>query len=110
MQVRRLVHALGYRYRLHGKDLPGKPDLVFRNRKKVIFIHGCFWHQHTGCREGRLPSSRESYWAPKFARNLERDREHLSALKHLGWRALVLWECQLGKPAQLERRVRAFLG
>jgi DNA mismatch endonuclease (patch repair protein) len=110
MLVRRLVHALGYRYRLHVKDLPGKPDLVFRSRKKVIFVHGCFWHQHKGCREGRMPASRESYWAPKLARNVERVREHIRALKHLGWRTLVLWECQLGNPNEVEHRVRAYLG
>ena len=109
MLVRRLVHGLGYRYRLHAKDLPGKPDLVFRSRKKVIFVHGCFWHQHKGCREGRVPGGRESYWAPKLARNIERDREHLRSLKCLGWRVLVLWECQLDGPAKLERKVRAFL-
>jgi DNA mismatch endonuclease, patch repair protein len=110
MLVRRLVHALGYRYRLHVKDLPGKPDLVFHRREKVIFVHGCFWHQHKECREGRVPGSRKSYWEPKLTRNLERDREHLRALKRLGWRALVLWECQLGNPAELERKIRVFLG
>jgi DNA mismatch endonuclease (patch repair protein) len=110
MLVRRLVHALGYRYRLHVKELPGKPDLVFRSRKKVIFVHGCFWHQHKGCREGRVPSSSESYWAPKLARNVERDGEHLRSLKRLGWKVLVLWECQLDSVARLERKVRAFLG
>jgi DNA mismatch endonuclease (patch repair protein) len=110
MLVRRLVHALGYRYRLHAKDLPGKPDLVFRSRKKVIFVHGCFWHQHKGCREGRVPTSRESYWVPKLVRNVERDREHIRALKLLGWRTLVLWECQLDNPKELEHRVRAYLG
>jgi DNA mismatch endonuclease, patch repair protein len=109
MLVRRLVHGLGYRYRLHAKDLPGKPDLTFRSRKKVIFIHGCFWHQHTECREGRTPSSRESYWAPKLGRNVQRDGEHLGELKRLGWRALVLWECQLHSRSKIERKVRAFL-
>ena len=110
MLVRRLVHALGYRYRLHAKDLAGKPDLVFHSRKKVIFVHGCFWHQHKGCREGRVPTSRKSYWVPKLARNVERDREHIRALKLLGWRTLVLWECQLDNPKELEHRVRAYLG
>jgi DNA mismatch endonuclease (patch repair protein) len=110
MLVRRLVYGLGYRYRLHAKDLPGKPDLVFRGRKKAIFVHGCFWHQHKGCREGRLPASRESYWWPKLALNIKRDRAHIHGLKRLGWKALVLWECQLSYPAELERKVRAFLG
>ena len=110
MLVRRLVYRLGYRYRLHAKDLPGKPDLVFRSRKKVIFVHGCFWHQHKGCSEGRVPTSRESYWAPKLAHNVHRDQEHIRALKLLGWRTLVLWECQLGNPKEVEHRVRAHLG
>lgn len=109
MLVRRLVHAMGFRYRLHVKDLPGKPDLVFRGRKKVIFVHGCFWHQHKGCREGRVPTSRESYWVPKLARNADRDQEHTRALKLLGWRALVLWECQLSDRKEVERKVRAYL-
>jgi DNA mismatch endonuclease (patch repair protein) len=110
MVVRRLVHGMGYRYRLHAKDLPGKPDLVLRSRKKVIFVHGCFWHGHAGCREGRTPSSRAGYWAPKLARNVERDRQNLSQLRRLGWKALVLWECQLGSRAEIERRVKMFLG
>jgi DNA mismatch endonuclease, patch repair protein len=93
--VRKLVFSLGYRYRLHRKDLPGNPDLVFPARKKVIFVHGCFWHQHNGCREGRVPGSRQEYWAPKLERNKARDEFHLTSLKQLGWKALVIWECEL---------------
>ncbi len=110
MKVRRLVHAMGYRYRLHVKELPGKPDLVFSSRKKVIYVHGCFWHQHKGCREGKVPTSRESYWLPKLTRNVGRDRKHIRRLKRLGWEVLTLWECQLGDSKEVERKVRAYLG
>src|SRR5690348_9794391 len=79
--VRRLAFKLGYRFRLHGAKLPGKPDLVFAGRKKVIFVHGCFWHQHEGCREGRVPESNTAYWAPKLQRNIQRDAEAQSALR-----------------------------
>ena len=84
MAVRRLVHGLGYRYRLHRKDLPGRPDLTFGPKRKVIFVHGCFWHQHSQCREGRPPGSNAGYWGPKLARNVERDAQHLASLKELG--------------------------
>lgn len=113
LKVRSLVHRLGYRYRLHTKDLPGKPDLVFRPRKKVIFVHGCFWHQHAkqSCRDGRAPKSNLGYWAGKLARNIERDARHLAGLRKMGWRVLVVWECETSKlkPA-LERRLQKFLG
>src|SRR6266853_6686992 len=89
--VRSLAHRLGYRFRLHRKDLPGKPDLVFPGRRKVIFVHGCFWHQHKGCREGRLPGTRREYWEPKLVRNQERDAQSEAALKSLGWAVLTLW-------------------
>lgn len=92
--VRRALHALGYRFRLHAKELPGKPDIVFRARRKAIFVHGCFWHRHPGCRIASEPKSRQDYWEAKFARNVERDRYNLSALKTDGWRVLVVWECQ----------------
>ena len=113
MLVRSLVHRLGYRYRLHAKDLPGKPDLVFRPRKKVIFVHGCFWHQHAkeDCKDGRQPKSNTGYWAPKLARNVERDATNLAALKAAGWRVLVLWECDVLKGgSRLPERIRKFLG
>jgi DNA mismatch endonuclease, patch repair protein len=107
--VRRLVHGMGYRYRLHRKDMPGKPDLVFGLRRKVIFVHGCFWHQHASCPEGRVPSSNESYWQPKLARNAKRDAENLANLDASGWRTLVIWECETKDAAALRRRLRAFL-
>ena len=102
MIVRRLVHALGYRYRLHVRALPGAPDLVFPSRKKVIFVHGCFWHRHR-CEAGRsMPASKVEYWQAKFAANQRRDRRHRRQLQILGWKVLVLWECQIG-PRKLER-------
>jgi DNA mismatch endonuclease (patch repair protein) len=94
MLVRRLVHGMGYRYRLHQADLPGRPDLVFRSQRKVVFIHGCFWHGHK-CKLGRMPKSRLEYWKPKIKGNKERDARTLRRLRSMRWRALVLWECQL---------------
>ncbi len=113
MIVRSLVHRLGYRFRLHAKDLPGKPDLVFRSRRKVIFVHGCFWHQHqkASCSDGRAPKSNLGYWAPKLARNVNRDARNVAALKAFGWRILVVWECEaLGDVAKLSQRIVKFLG
>lgn len=94
MAVRRLVHSLGYRYRLHGKDLPGKPDLVFPSRRKAIMVHGCFWHMHD-CRRGyRAPKENSGYWSAKIARNRERDLQTQAELRSLGWDVLVIWECE----------------
>ena len=109
MVVRKLLHAAGYRYRLHGSKLLGKPDLVFRARRKVIFVHGCFWHGH-GCKIGRLPKSRLDFWGPKLARNQERDLETTRALEAEGWGVLVVWQCDLKDPAQLTARLLNFLG
>ena len=111
MVVRRLLHSLGYRYRLHRKDLPGKPDIVFGKRRKVIFIHGCFWHRHPdpACRLARLPKSRLEFWIPKLAANAERDERHQTALRQLGWQVLVVWECELRHSEQLENTLRRFL-
>ncbi len=108
MIVRRLVHGMGYRYRLHSRELPGHPDLVFRPRKKVIFVHGCFWHQH-GCRQYRQPRSKLSFWGAKLARNKARDDEVLRALEKLGWRVLVIWECQVKDEALLRSQIISFL-
>lgn len=107
--VRRLVHSLGYRYRLHRRDLPGKPDLVFPGRKSVIFVHGCFWHRHEGCRKARLPKSRFSYWIPKLEGNKARDKQNKNALAKQGWRVLVIWECELSDAKKLSRRIVRFL-
>lgn len=109
MIVRSEVHRLGFRYRLHAKNLPGKPDLVFRKRKKAIFVHGCFWHQHSACREGRLPGSRPEYWIPKLQGNKDRDAGHLSALEEAGWQVLVIWECEISNQSQLKDRLQRFL-
>lgn len=107
--VRRLVHALGYRYRLHVSDLPGKPDLVFAKRKKIIFFHGCFWHRHD-CHLGRLPKSRLDFWLPKLEKNRQRDEFNRAALAALGWDQLVVWECQLEDMDALRERLIEFLG
>ena len=109
MIVRRLVHAMGYRYRLHRKDLPGKPDLVFGPRRKAIFVHGCFWHGHHCKRGARKPKQNADYWTAKIARNVARDRENLAALEAMGWQALTIWECELKEVAALETRLKAFL-
>jgi DNA mismatch endonuclease (patch repair protein) len=109
MLVRRLVHSMGYRYRLHRKDLPGKPDLVFGPRKKIIFVHGCFWHGHDAdeCPDRQTPKSNVSYWSPKLARNKERDAERVIALKKAGWKVLTIWECETR--FDLSKRIRRFL-
>lgn len=109
MVVRRLVHGLGYRYRLHGQKLPGRPDLVFAARRKVIFVHGCFWHRHPGCRLARTPKSRVNFWRAKLDGNRERDLLKQRELADLGWQSLVLWECQLNDPKAVRERVTAFL-
>lgn len=106
--IRKIVTRLGYRYRLHDKTLPGKPDLTLRRIKRVIFVHGCFWHQHTECREGRVPRSKTEYWGPKLARNVERDRSHVAALFAAGWQVLTVWECELNDP-RLSERIESFL-
>ncbi len=109
MFVRRLVHRMGYRYRLHVRDLPGNPDLVFPSRCKVIFVHGCFWHRHGSCRNTRWPKSKLSFWRPKLEENQRRDKTNRRRLGRLGWKVLIVWECQLGKLPALTARLRAFL-
>lgn len=109
MRVRRLLHRLGYRYRLQAGDLPGKPDIVFRGRRVAVFVHGCFWHGHE-CRRGRLPASRVDYWRSRIERNRNRDERALRALQALGWRSLVIWECEIRDLVALEARLRGFLG
>ncbi len=108
--LRRMLHRLGYRFRLHRKDLPGKPDLVFPSRRKVIFVHGCFWHQHSGCREGRVPLSRREYWEPKLGRNQARDAASQASLEEQGWQCLVIWECEMKDTAAALRTAKRFLG
>src|SRR6185437_1964919 len=107
--VRRLVHALGYRYRLYRAGLPGKPDLVLPRQKKAIFVHGCFWHGHDCGAGTNRPRSNLAYWRTKLLKNRRRDATNCRALKRLGWRVLVLWECQLGNPERLRSRIERFL-
>ena len=107
--VRKLIFALGYRYRLHVRDLPGRPDLVFRKLRKVIFVHGCFWHRHGACALARMPKSRLDFWMPKLNGNKERDRRVRRALTRLGWSVLIVWECQLKSTERLQQRIIKFL-
>lgn len=111
LTVRRLTHAMGYRYRLHRKDLLGKPDMVFPSRRAVIFVHGCFWHQHPdpACKVARQPKSNIDYWQPKLERNKTRDAKNESALLVQGWRVLVIWECQTKDTEALMKAITAFL-
>lgn len=109
LRVRSLVYAMGFRYRLHRRDLPGCPDIVFKGRKKVIFVHGCFWHLHEGCRLNRKPKSRTSYWHAKLEGNKVRDQENISRLEDDGWSVLVVWECETEDLELLERKLRRFL-
>ena len=107
--VRSLVHGMGYRYRLHSPELPGKPDLVLSRHRKIIFVHGCFWHMHK-CRYGRVkPKTRASFWQNKRMGNVERDRKNLAALKREGWKVLVVWECWTRDLERLEKRITPFL-
>lgn len=112
MLVRQLVHSLGYRYILHLPKLPGKPDLVFSKRKKVIFIHGCFWHQHKdpNCKITRIPKSNNDYWLPKLENNVYRDQINRESLKQLGWEVLVVWECTVTNKDALTAKIKNFLG
>ena len=111
MKVRRLVHGMGYRYRLHRRDLPGTPDLVFPSRKKVLYVHGCYWHRHPdpACKLARLPKSRLEFWLPKLEANAARDRINQEKLKKMGWDFMVIWECELKNETSLSDRIRSFL-
>lgn len=108
MAVRRLCHAMGYRFRLHRRDLPGKPDLVFPARRKAIFVHGCFWHGHNCKRGARVPKNNRAYWVQKISRNRERDSANRRRLGDDGWDSLVVWECEIETTA-LSERLREFL-
>jgi len=107
--VRRLLHGLGYRYRLHRKDLPGTPDIAFPGRRKVVMVHGCFWHRHLGCRYAYEPKSRKDFWARKFERNVKRDREARRALMDNGWEVMVVWECEIKDRDALARHLTDFI-
>lgn len=105
LTVRRMLHAHGYRFRLHRKDLPGRPDIVLPKHRLVIFVHGCFWHAH-GCAKGQPPKSRSEYWLPKLEANVRRDTEKAEALRDLGWRVETVWQCETREPDALEARLR----
>jgi DNA mismatch endonuclease (patch repair protein) len=108
--VRRLVTGMGLRYRLQRRDLPGKPDLVFGPRRTVIFVHGCFWHQHPGgCNAARMPKANREFWETKLQRNVHRDQETTKALRQLGWRVLTIWECETKQPEKLLHRLQRLL-
>ena len=109
MKVRRLLHGLGYRYRLHRSDLPGRPDLVFPSRRKVVFVNGCFWHYHRGCKHVRVPASNRDYWVGKLEGNRERDERNLLLLEELGWGVMTAWECELRDMERATGRLVEFL-
>lgn len=109
MEVRRLVHALGYRFRLHVQKLPGRPDLVFPRLRKIIEVRGCFWHQHAGCIDSHIPKSRMDYWRPKLKGNQQRDKQNLKNLQALGWDVFLIWECQVRDLSRLREGVLRFL-
>ena len=108
MRVRRLVSKMGFRYRLHCSDLPGKPDMTFLGRRKAIFVHGCFWHQHD-CTRGTRPSSNRNFWDSKLDRTVRRDKENISALENCGWSVLIVWECETKDLERLEEQIMKFL-
>jgi DNA mismatch endonuclease, patch repair protein len=109
LAVRRLVHGMGYRYRLHRRDIPGVPDLAFIGARKVIFVHGCFWHRHARCPNTRMPKSNTVFWETKLAANRKRDQVNRRRLASLGWQALVVWECELSDLDKVGRLVATFL-
>lgn len=110
LTVRRAAHALGYRFRLHRRDLPGCPDLVFPSLRKVILVHGCYWHRHPGCRYAYTPKSNTTFWEAKFTANRERDMRTLSMLAEQGWDSLVIWECETYDLNHLKARIASYLG
>lgn len=107
--VRSLLHGLGYRFRLNRKDVPGKPDLVLPKYQTAIFVHGCFWHRHSGCRFASTPKTNMEFWQKKFARNMARDQEVSEALRMSGWKQMTIWECELSDLYALEARLRRLL-
>jgi DNA mismatch endonuclease (patch repair protein) len=109
LRVRRVLHGMGYRYRLQRRDLPGSPDIVFGSRGKVVFVHGCFWHRHEGCPLARMPKSRQDFWGPKLRRNVERDQKNQEELTRNGWAWLVVWECETKDTQTLKDKLVSFL-
>jgi DNA mismatch endonuclease, patch repair protein len=109
LRVRKVAHALGYRFRLHQRHLLGSPDLVFARLRSVVFVHGCFWHRHPGCAKASMPASRQGFWTDKFARNVARDASVRRELRKAGWRVCVIWECETKKPSRLTGKLSRFL-
>lgn len=110
LSVRKLIHKMGYRYRVHASDLPGTPDIIFRSRRKVIFCHGCLWHGHEGCKLNKPIKARPEYWQPKLKRNKARDLANYSALASQGWEVLIIWECEAKKLLTLQKKIADYLG
>ena len=108
--VRSILHSMGYRFRLHNKQLPGKPDIVLPRYRSVVFVHGCFWHGHDGCKRATMPTTRAEFWQNKIAGNRERDSRNIAALENLGYRCLIVWQCDLKDLGLLKQRLSAFLG
>lgn len=105
--VRSMLHRLGYRFRKNVTDLPGKPDIVLPKYKTIIFVHGCFWHQHKGCAKCKIPKSKVEFWTEKLGKNVERDKRHLKELKKLGWRVFTIWECEIKNSVNLKSKIEA---
>lgn len=108
--VRKFAHRMGYRYRKNRRDLPGTPDIVFPSRRKIVFVHGCFWHQHVGCKLAKQPKTRTEYWTPKLKRNVQRDGVIVRALEDADWQVLVIWECETASEEAVRAKLRRFLG
>ena len=110
LTVRRITHRLGFRFRLHAKNLPGRPDLVLKRHRTVIFVHGCFWHRHTNCVNATMPKTRSEFWKAKFDENVSRDARNLAALRAAGWRVITIWECETERSGVIERRLLREIG
>ena len=108
--VRQLLHSLGYRFKLHARDLPGKPDIVLPKHRSVVFVHGCFWHGHKACRRAGIPKTNREFWTRKIEGNIDRDKRCVRELRELGWKVLVVWQCQTKDLTKLERRITTFFG
>ncbi|MBE3124918.1 MAG: DNA mismatch endonuclease Vsr [Acidobacteria bacterium] len=109
LSVRSLVHRMGYRFRIRQGQLPGDPDIVLPRHRKVIFIHGCFWHSHKKCKRSKRPSTNETFWNQKLDKNIDRDKRQQGELRKLGWKTLVVWQCQIRIPAKLEEKIKRFM-
>lgn len=112
ISVRRMLHGMGYRFTVNGpknRKLPGKPDIVLPKYKTVVFVHGCFWHRHKGCKVASNPKTNKRFWQEKFARNVARDRKSVRELKRLGWNTLIVWECEVGKPEKVCKRLKRMI-